>query len=182
MYIRKHKPCPDCGKPILLFSKFCSSCSQKGSRGNNYKDGSTVTDKFCKFCGNKISNGSTHQRCIKCYGKQVNGENNPNYKTGFYANNIMSTVEYLNWKLSVLERDNRVCQLCGNKDSGHTFQAHHIYPRRDFPSRTLDINNGVTLCKKCHEKVNKHEYDFSEDFIIKVNSKTEGIYVFGNVT
>ena len=35
-----------------------------------------------------------------------------------------------------------------------------------------DINNGITLCKKCHEKVRQHEKEYAPLFqeIVKLNS------------
>ena len=59
--------------------------------------------------------------------------------------------EYREWRLSVFERDKFCCCSCGN--IGGELNAHHILPFRKYLSLRLDINNGVTLCKDCHNKV-----------------------------
>jgi 5-methylcytosine-specific restriction endonuclease McrA len=39
---------------------------------------------------------------------------------------------------------------CINCGSTKQLEAHHILPRAQFPELALKIDNGVTLCKKCH--------------------------------
>lgn len=52
----------------------------------------------------------------------------------------------------ILKRDNYKCQICGGT---RRLQAHHIYPGSTHPMLSNDVNNGITLCKKCHKKVHK---------------------------
>ena len=63
--------------------------------------------------------------------------------------------EYANWRKAVFERDKYTCQLCMNK--GGVLNAHHIKRYSDFPQFRYDVDNGVTLCKRCHRKVHKNE-------------------------
>jgi ribosomal protein L37AE/L43A len=61
------------------------------------------------------------------------------------------TREYKEWKKQVLKRDNYTCKKCGSKIN---IVVHHIIRFRncrDNPQLLYDINNGITLCKKCHE-------------------------------
>jgi transcription elongation factor Elf1 len=52
------------------------------------------------------------------------------------------------WAESVRKRDGHRCRRCGtNREMLH---AHHIKPRAMYPELTLDLENGVTLCKSCH--------------------------------
>jgi hypothetical protein len=53
------------------------------------------------------------------------------------------------WRDSVFCRDGYVCVNCGSRES---LEAHHINRWVDAPSLRLDIDNGVTLCKRCHQE------------------------------
>lgn len=65
---------------------------------------------------------------------------NENYKA-------RRTSEYSYWRESVLKRDNYTCQCCGSTSQ---LQAHHKNNFNDFVDQRYDVNNGVTLCRKCH--------------------------------
>lgn len=55
------------------------------------------------------------------------------------------------WSKAVRERDGNACQDCGTK-SGR-LHAHHLIDLRDCINSSLefDIENGITLCPKCHK-------------------------------
>ena len=53
--------------------------------------------------------------------------------------------EWREIRQKVLQRDNRICQVCGKEYSG---QVHHILPRSQ--GGTNDLANLITLCGKCH--------------------------------
>jgi len=50
------------------------------------------------------------------------------------------------WSKVIRKRDKK-CQLCGVTKE---LIAHHILYKSKFPKLSLNINNGITLCKKCH--------------------------------
>ena len=52
----------------------------------------------------------------------------------------------------VLERDNWTCQKC---DRDKDLHCHHIEYVVDNPIESADVDNCITLCKKCHIKVHK---------------------------
>ena len=54
--------------------------------------------------------------------------------------------EYRIWRAQVIRRD-KACVVCGNTNRR---QAHHILSGSYFPDDRFDIENGVTLCSKCH--------------------------------
>lgn len=58
--------------------------------------------------------------------------------------------EYKMWRLAVFERDGFKCRVCGS--GGKLFAHHIIYWRDTKDNRDLryDVNNGITLCAKCH--------------------------------
>ena len=64
------------------------------------------------------------------------------------------TAEYVKWRNDVFHRDNYKCAICGKV--GGELNAHHIKPFAKYKSYRLDIDNGLTLCNKCHKTVHKN--------------------------
>lgn len=66
----------------------------------------------------------------------------------------MNTYEYSfaiqSWSKTIKKLDKNMCKLC---DSRENLNAHHIQPKQDFPELSLDLDNGITLCKECHNKI-----------------------------
>jgi len=58
-----------------------------------------------------------------------------------------------NWRQKVFWRDGYSCQNCGSTDN---LQAHHIVPKSK--GGTNAINNGITLCKSCHDELHKGKW------------------------
>lgn len=63
---------------------------------------------------------------------------------------LRHSVEYKIWRAKVYARDEWTCQTCGNKMSGN-LEAHHIKSWAEYPELRFNVENGVTLCKECHE-------------------------------
>ncbi len=53
------------------------------------------------------------------------------------------------WRKAVLERDGYKCVYCGSNEK---LEADHLWPAFFAPELALDIDNGQTLCQKCHKK------------------------------
>lgn len=77
---------------------------------------------------------------------------------------LSETNEWCEWRKSVYERDNYMCQLCGMRGNMVYLNPHHIHKRDKYPDRIFDVDNGITLCKSCHNRVNFHEDDYIEMF------------------
>jgi len=52
------------------------------------------------------------------------------------------------WSKAIKERDGK-CQICKSEEN---LNAHHIFYKAKYPKLSLNMNNGITLCKKCHGK------------------------------
>lgn len=86
-----------------------------------------------------------------------NGVNNPNWRGGITPihSKLRKTEELKEWRQKVFERDNWTCQKCGARSKANEYiriEAHHIKPFAAFPELRLVIDNGLTLCKRCHDK------------------------------
>ncbi len=62
--------------------------------------------------------------------------------------------QYKTWQKKVLERDNYTCIKCQSKKD---VEADHIIPICKNRHLMLDLNNGQTLCKKCHKIKTKED-------------------------
>jgi endogenous inhibitor of DNA gyrase (YacG/DUF329 family) len=88
-------------------------------------------------------------------GNHMKGSKNHNWKGGLCSSNRKLRVS-LNWKIwrnKVFERDSFVCCEC--KTKGGLLHPHHIIPVKECLDTNridlvFDINNGLTLCYKCH--------------------------------
>jgi hypothetical protein len=88
------------------------------------------------------------------------------------AKALYNTPVYKEWREYCFRRDLYTCQMCGEKECA--LECHHILPKRHFPEMVLDINNGITLCKHCHQKIvtgreNKFVYIFKR--ILRLNAR-----------
>lgn len=83
------------------------------------------------------------------------GSGNTNWQGGINPENerIRKGIEIRLWKKAVFERDNFTCAKCGQ--SGGELKVHHINNFADFPELRTSLENGIVLCKNCHNKFHK---------------------------
>jgi hypothetical protein len=96
--------------------------------------------------------------CTKCKGKKLKGELSPNWKGGISSENYLQrrNAQYREWRRLVFERDEYTCQCC--KEIGGNLRGHHILNFSDNKELRYDINNGITLCDKCHDLGNQNSF------------------------
>ena len=91
------------------------------------------------------------------------GNKNPNWEGGIskskYAPDWNKTL-----RIAIRERDNYVCQICGDKQDDRAFSVHHI----DYDKLNCNSDNLITLCVKCHAKTNKNRDYWKEFFKQKI--------------
>jgi 5-methylcytosine-specific restriction endonuclease McrA len=83
---------------------------------------------------------------------------------------ITDSAEYKEWRKKVYIRDAYKCQMPGCSSNSKQIAAHHIYPKRLYPEKRFEVSNGITLCKKCHEKTFGKETNFI-DALVRVIQK-----------
>lgn len=73
--------------------------------------------------------------------------------------------EVKKWIKDVYARDGYVCTKCGSSKDLH---AHHIVSWNESIELRIDLNNGITLCNSCHQKLHKVGTKLSEETKIKI--------------
>ena len=84
----------------------------------------------------------------------LSGADNPRWKGGISPANQKArySFEMKEWRRKVFERDHFICQKCGY-NKGHILIAHHIKSFSGYPELRLAVDNGITVCKSCHQLI-----------------------------
>lgn len=150
-----------------------------------YKNSKTKIKIKCNICGHSWSvlpDNFINKRssCRKCYEKSIIGEDHPRWNPELTKKDRngerTKTKAYRNWIKKVFRRDNYTCQICGDNISNF-LSPHHLNGYDNFKNQRTDVNNGITLCRKCHKEFHgKYGYgnNTKEQFenFIKDKSKT----------
>ena len=127
-------------------------------------------------------------KCPHCYKLGKFGEGNPRYNPNLTDEqrqaNISrhSDLNYRRWIKDVFKRDNYICKCCGKR--GANLNAHHLDGYDNFIDKRLDIDNGITLCEKCHKNFHsiygygnntKEQFEeFLNNNLLYVNTEVSG--------
>lgn len=102
-----------------------------------------------------VNMGRKHTReTIEKMSKAQMGEKNHTWKGGKPHSRF--NLKYTDWRTAVFEKNNYGCKFCGDrssKDGRIELNAHHIKYYNDYPELRFDVNNGITLCKSCHNSL-----------------------------
>jgi HNH endonuclease len=114
---------------------------------------------FCKIhnfettsCGTIIKR-TKRLKC--CRWAENTGLNHPHYDKNVPEEIRVKDRRYDNhkrWARQVKERDDYKCVICKYNQK---LVAHHLYSYLSYPDLRHDVNNGVTLCTKCHVEFHK---------------------------
>lgn len=78
-------------------------------------------------------------------------DNCSDYDSNEYIIISRNSPEYIEFRNMVLRRD-RYCQCCGYDKNHKHLVVHHIFGFKNYPQLGYNEDNGITLCKWCHEK------------------------------
>lgn len=138
--------------------------SQGRVKGDNRRMGYKQSEEMKrKVSAANIKYWAEHPAELAARGEQVRGENHYQWKGGVSKLNtaIRQMNENRKWMDAVKERDGGKCVRCG---SDNEIESHHVIElvtlietyqirtrdeARDIPA-FWDLNNGETLCQKCH--------------------------------
>ena len=159
------KICTICGKTYEVrgkrFStaKFCSATCYGRSRRNQ-------VERICRNCRKTFIFKPSQYHAYPNAGKYCSRKCGYEYRV---AKNALKPVKDkygrsgrkadVEWKQAVRERYNYTCQRCGIYNLH--IDCHHINTRARRPDLKHDVNNGVTLCRRCHSWVHHHPAEAS---------------------
>lgn len=85
---------------------------------------------------------------------------------------IRGSLEMKLWKETVFKRDDYTCDYCGKR--GGDLHAHHLRSFSNFPEVRFDVDNGMTICVKCHRYIHAKKvaifYDTMIGEVVKRNT------------
>jgi hypothetical protein len=132
------------------------SDSQMGHVG--YNKGVPVSDETKQKLSNALKGRSTRgsgwhwsEEYRRNKALMQKGEKSHLWKGGLTEKNkaIRNSVDFALWREEVFKRDNWTCQDCKKRD-GSELHPHHIKRFSEYPELRFVVENGVTLCRKCH--------------------------------
>jgi len=96
------------------------------------------------------------------FSKGLHGSSNPNWKGGvsLEGSKGRNTSQHFLWKGFVFKRDSYTCQLCSTREFDSLI-SHHIRNWRTHKELRFDIDNGITLCNRCHGTVSRDEEKYA---------------------
>jgi len=97
------------------------------------------------------------------------GKDHPNWKNGASSKHelIRKGINFTLWREAVFKRDNWTCQKCKIR-GGLELHPHHVLNFSEYPKLMFIVDNGITLCKKCHKEFHRI-YNFRNNTREQIN-------------
>lgn len=111
-----------------------------------------IHEDYLQRVHNAVTYGFTCRKCETArWGVEHRGEKSSSWRGGICEDNKIqrNRLEYIKWRTNVYERDNYTCQCCGSRNC--SLNAHHINSFAKYPELRFVVDNGLTLCTKCHD-------------------------------
>ena len=174
--------CNGCKKERILrfqdYKKLCKSCVKSGK--NNPMYGKIFSEEHKRKISKSEMGKVVSKEARQKMSKSKSGKNHPQYgKIGKECHNWNPNLtnedrqqtrkypEYIEWRTAVFERDNFTCQICEDNKGGNLI-AHHLESYAVNPELRTVLENGKTICKKCHDNFH-HKYRY--------RNNTKGQYI-----
>lgn len=168
------RKCEFCNKEFKVFASFLLGVKGRGrfcSKACKYFKMMKDVSRQCKTCGSMLYARQKifcSRECRPPWNKGVKGKQTawnkgkifPDFQKEFSSNwkggvtpeyrKVRNSFKYKEWRKAIFERDNYTCVFC--KKVGGMLAADHIKPFAFFKESRFDLDNGRTLCRKCHLK------------------------------
>lgn len=164
---------PNC---IIKDNNFCNrDCYNEWFKINFVgKKNPNFVDKIkfiCEYCGDEFGRKPSYscksilKFCSKeCHNKWISknwvGSDNP-YWTGYRLYYDMSRKDWISVSDKVRKLDGNRCKICKCMSDVFKHDVHHMLPYRISKDNSLD--NLITLCKSCHQGIEKYYSNKLED-------------------
>ena len=152
--------CIICGKEFRAIKDFGDRKQKYCSRECWKNRGSKELKCVCKYCGKEFEYkyGKRKYCSRECAFRHKVGKNANRWKGGatLKNNRTRNGNKLKQWREGVFRRDGYKCVECDSKDE---IQAHHIKEFSKYKELRYCLDNGKTLCIKCHSRI--HNRDFS---------------------
>jgi hypothetical protein len=156
-------------KKSWAIAKFCSKiCAAKSVQIKNY----TRINKVCIICDKEFTVEKYRKDTAKCCSKECFHKSR-NFGLTSDSKKIRNGKEFRKWRELVFEKDDWTCQKCLVR--GEELNPHHIFNFSDNEEKRFDVNNGITLCRKCHYDFHS-EYGFNNNSLIQIEHYIGCVY------
>jgi len=164
--------CPKCSEKLKPTQEFVEEAYLKSNIKmlSVYISNKVKNDLLCLICDHKWQSNfnnfqSSNCGCPECSRLSRIGEIHHRWNPNLTDQERLHRDYYYKadnkkWVKAVFKRDDHTCQSCNVR--GGKLEAHHIAGWATHKSERFNVENGVTLCKPCHDS---YHYDFNPSVI-----------------